>query len=368
MKSASAHAQSVLVADDDPAIHAIFRRLLKPLGVRLISCKDGNSACEQALAQSPEIIFLDVVMPGMDGTDLCRKLRETPATAIVPIILLSSLGEPTDRLKGLEAGANDYLVKPIALPEVVAKVRTYLQLSMLHRKAIEIERRRAVTGLLRGLAHQFNNILCGLSGSAQVLDRRLGLEHPAKEQVKVIVQYSQRAATISQQLLVLAGARHDLGSAGSTELSEAIRSAWESALTGMSRNHQMVVTGAIQPGVRLKIGEADLQACLFHVLQNALRASTPGGEIRVQIQAVDASAIRLDVSDLGCGMSEQELAKSMEPFHQNWGRPTEAGLGLPFVRALMEDCGGSLDLTSAKGQGTTVSLRIPVDPGSGSGA
>ncbi|MBK8802664.1 MAG: response regulator [Fibrobacteres bacterium] len=360
MKIPHVHSQTVLVADDDAAIHAIFRRLLKPLGTRLISCRDGTSACEQALAQVPEIIFLDVVMPGMDGTDLCRKLRETPATAIVPIILLSSLGEPTDRLKGLEAGANDYLVKPIALPEVLAKVRTYLQLSTLHRKAIEIERRRAVTGLLRGLAHQFNNILCGLSGSAQVLDRRLGGDHPAKDQVKVIVQYSQRAATISQQLLVLAGARHDLGSAGSKELSEAIRSAWESALTGIARSHRMVVTGSIEPGVRLKIGEADLQACLFHVLQNALRASPQGGEIQIQIQP-EASAIRLGITDLGCGMTQQELAKSMEPFHQNWDRPSDAGLGLPFVRALMEDCGGSLELASVKGSGTTATLRIPID-------
>lgn len=360
MKTLRAHSQTVLVADDDPAIHAIFRRLLKPLGVRLISCVDGHTAGERAIAECPEMIFLDVVMPGMDGTDLCRKLRETPATAIVPIILLSSLGEPTDRLKGLEAGANDYIVKPIAFPEVLAKVRTYLQLSMLHRKAIEIERRRAVTGLLRGLAHQFNNILCGLSGTAQILDRKLGADNPAKDQVKVIVQYSQRAATISQQLLVLAGARHDLGSTGAAEFTEVLASAWESALTGIARVHRLVVEGRIEPGMRLGIGEADLQACLFHVLHNAVRATSQGGRILVRIHDVLDSCVRLDICDQGCGMSQQELDKSMEPFHQNWDRPSDAGLGLPFVRALMEDCGGALEVSSMKGEGTTVGLRIPV--------
>ncbi|HNY31820.1 MAG TPA: hybrid sensor histidine kinase/response regulator [Fibrobacteria bacterium] len=367
MKTQLGNFQTVLVADDDPAIHAIFRRLLEPLGVRLISCRDGTTACQQALEQVPEIVFLDVVMPGMDGTDLCRKLRETTATALVPIILLSSLGEPTDRLKGLEAGANDYLVKPIALPEVLAKVRTYLQLSMLHRKAIEIERRRAVTGLLRGLAHQFNNILCGLSGTAQVLDRRLGADHSARDQVKVIVQYSQRAATISQQLLVLAGARQDPRSAGSPELSEAIRSSWESALTGIAKTYQLIVDGGMPDGLRLLIGQADLQASLFHVLQNALRASPLGGDVRIGIRMEEDSFLRLDISDKGCGMSPLELAKSMEPFHQNWDRPSDAGLGLPFVRALMEDCGGTLELASAKGEGTTATLRIPVIAANGTG-
>lgn len=350
--------QTILVADDDPGIHAIFRKLLKPLGVQLISCLDGPSAEERAVQEHPDLVFLDVLMPGRDGTEVCRNLRCSPATAVVPILLLSSHGEPKDRLRGLEAGANDYLVKPVELPEVAAKVRTYLELSHLHRKLVESERRRAVTGLLRGLAHQFNNILCGISGTAQILDLRVDAKDPAKELARTIVQYSQRAATISQQLLVLAGARRDSGDASHRDVDEALRSAWDASLAGTQRTHRLDLRGTLPGEVRLRMGSADLQACLFHIMQNAVHAMPTGGNVLLTLSAQDRAA-SFSLTDTGRGMTQSEMEKALEPFYQNWDRPSDAGLGLPFVRALVEEIGGSLEMHSVQGEGTTVLLRIP---------
>jgi len=350
--------QTILVADDDPAIHAIFRKLLKPLGVRLVSCLDGNTAQERAQQETPDLVFLDVFMPGCDGTEICRNLRASPATAIVPILMLSARGEPQDRLRGLEAGANDYLVKPIELPEVVAKVRTYLELSRLQRKLVESERRRAVTGLLRGLAHQFNNILCGISGTAQILDLRVAADDPAKELARTIVQYSHRAATISQQLLVLAGARRDSGCASSADIVDIARSAWDASLAGTMRAHRLEIKGAVDADARLRMGTADLQACLFHVMQNSVRAMPEGGCIVMELGSVDGVVV-IALVDSGRGMTPIEVERALEPFYQNWDRPADAGLGLPFVRALLEEIGGVLDLKSVQGVGTTALLKIP---------
>jgi len=350
--------QTILVADDDPAIHAIFRRFLKPLEVRLVSCLDGETALDRAVRERPDLIFLDVLMPGLDGTEICQRLRASPATAVVPILMLSARGEPPDRLRGLEAGANDYLVKPIELPEVVAKVRTYLDLSRLQRKLVEAERRRAVTGLLRGLAHQFNNILCGISGTAQILDLRVGETDPAKELARTIVQYSHRAATISQQLLVLAGARRDSGRAGSSEVADVARSAWEASLSGTSRTHRLEIRGTLPPDIHLRMGTADLQASLFHVMQNSVRAAPEGGTVVLEFSSAEG-AIDVSLADQGRGMTPEEVDKALEPFYQNWDRPSDAGLGLPFVRALLEEIGGSLELRSVQGRGTTVLMRIP---------
>jgi DNA-binding response OmpR family regulator len=350
--------QTVLVADDDPAIHAIFRKLLKPFEVRLVSCLDGASIESRALEERPDLVFLDVIMPGKDGIEVCRTLRSSPGTSLVPILLMSARGELRDRLNGLEAGANDYMVKPVEVPEVVAKVRTYLELSRLHRKLLESERRRAVTGLLRGLAHQFNNILCGISGTAQILDLRVQTGDPAKELARTIVQYSHRAATISQQLLALAGARRDNGDSTFQDVAETIRSAWDAAQSGTSRTHRLEIQGRIPPGIRLQMGSADLQACLFHVMQNSIRAMPEGGEIVLEVSCLD-DRLALSLSDVGRGMTQSEMDKSLEPFYQNWDRPADAGLGLPFVRALVEEAGGAIDLRSRLGEGTTVSLRIP---------
>jgi DNA-binding response OmpR family regulator len=350
--------QTVLVADDDPSIHAIFRRLVKPMGVRLISCLDGESVEARVHEDPPDLVFLDVFMPGRDGIDVCRQLRKNPPTSLVPILMLSARGELDDRLKGLEAGANDYLVKPVELAEVVAKVRTYLELSRLQKKLIESERRRAVTGLLRGLAHQFNNILCGISGTAQVMDLRVAADHPVKEHCRTIVQYSHRAATISQQLLVLAGARRDSGDSSVTDILESCKSAWDASMSGTSRNHKLETKCTIPSGVRLRMGSADMQSALFHLMQNAVRAMTEGGTIHLDMWLEDHSAF-IEISDTGKGMTSEEQAKAMEPFYQNWDRPSDAGLGLPFVRALAEEVGGSLDLDSITGQGTRVRLSVP---------
>lgn len=353
------NAQTVLVADDDPAIHAVFRRLLKPMGVHLVSCLDGDSVETRMHEEHPDLVFLDVLMPGKDGIDVCRDLRKTSASSLVPILMLSARGELDDRIRGLEAGANDYLVKPIHLAEVVAKVRTYLEISRMQKKLIESERRRAVTGLLRGLAHQFNNILCGISGTAQVLDLRIPADSPIKEQCKTIVQYSHRAATISQQLLVLAGARRDSGDSAVSDLMEASRSAWEASMAGTARMHKLETKCSIPSSVRLRMGVADLQSALFHLMQNSVRAMKEGGVVFLDMWMENSGAI-LELSDTGRGMTTEEQAKALEPFYQNWDRPSDAGLGLPFVRALAEEVGGSLDLTSFTGKGTRVTLRIPV--------
>jgi DNA-binding response OmpR family regulator len=351
--------QTILVADDDPAIHAIFRKLLKPMGVRLVSCLDGPSAEVRASEERPDLVFLDVLMPGRDGTEVCRNLRGSSSTATAPILMLSGQGSSQERLEGLEAGANDYIVKPMDVSEVAAKVRTYLEISRLHRKLVESERRRAVTGLLRGLAHQFNNILCGISGTAQILDLRVEPDDPTKELARTIVQYSHRAATISQQLLVLAGARRDSGDATGLDLQEAVRSAWEASLSGTARMHRLELTGALPEGLRLRMGAADLQACLFHVMQNSVRAMPDGGVVTLDVSGQERLAF-LSLRDTGRGMDPSEVENALEPFYQNWDRPADAGLGLPFVRALVEEIGGYLELQSVPGEGTVVQLGIPV--------
>lgn len=350
------NSQTVLVADDDPTIHALFRRILGRDGIRLITCMDGKKACELAQEHLPDLVFLDVLMPHMDGLEACSFLRSQPGTAMIPILFLS--GRAADRLKGLELGANDYLLKPVDLAELRAKCRTYLHLSALQRKFVEMERRRAVTGLLRGLAHHFNNILCGLSGAAQVLDLRMAPDNPLRENCRTIVQYSHRAATLSQQLLVLAGARREVGVCRCEEILDSVQTAWEAAQAGTNRAHSLEFERNLPPSTCIRLGAADFQACLFHLLQNALHAMEGSGRVRVAISE-EKETLVVSVLDEGRGMSPLELQGATEPFVQMRGRPSEAGLGLPFIRALVEEAGGSLVLESTLGQGTRATLRLP---------
>lgn len=113
----------VLVVDDDPLQRAFLERTLAASGFRVLTAGDGQAAIDAAAALRPDVIVLDVMMPRMNGYQACRALRRAPATASVPIILLTSKSEPTDQLWAREVGADAFLNKPVELEELVVTLR-----------------------------------------------------------------------------------------------------------------------------------------------------------------------------------------------------------------------------------------------------
>jgi two-component system, OmpR family, alkaline phosphatase synthesis response regulator PhoP len=131
--------RTILVVDDEPGIVAIARDYLDRAGFRVITAGDGLSALRLARAERPSLLVLDLMLPGMDGLDVARTLREDPATHGLPIIMLTARVEEADRLIGLELGADDYITKPFSPRELVARVRAVLR---------RTEGEREVSGLL----------------------------------------------------------------------------------------------------------------------------------------------------------------------------------------------------------------------------
>jgi two-component system alkaline phosphatase synthesis response regulator PhoP len=120
--------QTILVVDDEPHIVEVVNDYLKQAGFRVLAARDGQTALTLARHEHPDLIVLDLMLPGgLDGLDVCRSLRQDPALADVPIIMLTARIEEMDRLIGLELGADDYVTKPFSPREVVARVRTVLR-------------------------------------------------------------------------------------------------------------------------------------------------------------------------------------------------------------------------------------------------
>jgi two-component system alkaline phosphatase synthesis response regulator PhoP len=118
---------TILVVDDEPGILTIARDYLDRAGFRVISAGDGLTALRLARAERPSLLVLDLMLPGLDGLDVARALREDPATRALPIIMLTARVEEADRLIGLELGADDYITKPFSPRELVARVRAVLR-------------------------------------------------------------------------------------------------------------------------------------------------------------------------------------------------------------------------------------------------
>jgi class 3 adenylate cyclase len=136
----------VLVVDDDPDMAMLLARLLANEGMAVDTVHDGDSALVHAMSSAPDLILLDVMLPGMSGFDICTRLKADEATALIPIVLVTALEDTQSRVRGIEAGADDFLSKPVKPEELIARVKT---LRRLHETRRELEARRLAAEVQR---------------------------------------------------------------------------------------------------------------------------------------------------------------------------------------------------------------------------
>lgn len=131
--------ESILLVDDNPTNLQVLFQTLDGVNCKLLVAKSGEMALSIAAKALPDLILLDIMMPGIDGYEVCRQLKSKPATADIPVIFLSALGDTEDKVKGLQLGAVDYITKPFQPNEVIARVNTHLT---IHRLKKEVESRK----------------------------------------------------------------------------------------------------------------------------------------------------------------------------------------------------------------------------------
>jgi adenylate cyclase len=130
----------ILVVDDTPSNVKLLADVLQARGYAVLTATNGPEALARTERDAPDLVLLDVMMPGMSGYDVCRKIRDNPATAMLPVVMVTALDPGQERVKGLEAGADDFLTKPIHQPEILARVRSLLRVKALHDELTELNR------------------------------------------------------------------------------------------------------------------------------------------------------------------------------------------------------------------------------------
>jgi adenylate cyclase len=130
----------ILVVDDTPSNVKLLADILQAKGYAVVTAANGAEALARIEREAPDLVLLDVMMPGMSGYEVCRKLRDNPATAMLPVVMVTALDPGQERVKGIEAGADDFLTKPIHQPEILARVRSLLRIKALHDQLTELNR------------------------------------------------------------------------------------------------------------------------------------------------------------------------------------------------------------------------------------
>src|SRR5205809_5391166 len=119
---------TILVVDDEARNVRLMEAILAPRGYTVVQAYNGEEALQQVQGQPPNLILLDVMMPGMNGFEVCKRLKDNADTCLIPVVIMTALGQREDRIKGIEAGADDFLTKPVHRDELLARIRTSLRL------------------------------------------------------------------------------------------------------------------------------------------------------------------------------------------------------------------------------------------------
>jgi signal transduction histidine kinase len=361
-------AARILVADDNADMRDYLRRILgRSWSVDAVA--DGGAALQRAIADVPDLLLSDVMMPGLDGFELLRALRANARTRAIPVIMLSARAGEEATVEGLQAGADDYLVKPFGARELVARVRGQLALARAKSEADRLRAEavaasRAKDEFLAMLSHELRNPLAPIRTAVQVV--RLKVGDAIDREVTVLERQLDHLVRLVDDLLDVARiARGKIEiQREPLELADVVARAIEVASPLLEqRRHQLLVESP-PPGLRVSGDAHRLTQVFANLLTNAARYTEPGGRIEVRARAGEGGA-EVTVRDNGMGIEPNLLPRIFDLFVQGGseGHPRSRGLGLglAIVRNLVDLHGGSVAGSSpGPGRGSEFTVRLPL--------
>jgi len=379
--SAPASGGRVLLCDDNADMRQYVSQLLVAHGWQVEAVEDGEAALRSVRASQPDLVLTDVMMPKLDGFGVLRALRKDERTHLVPVILLSARAGEEARVEGLDAGADDYLVKPFAARELVARVRTHLnaarerqevaRVSDTARRTAEEEGRRK-DEFLAMLSHELRNPMAAITMALAMMERAAGDPVASARHRETAQRQVANLTRLVDDLLDVS--RITRGQIELKKRSMDFASLVESALTSAratidARGHRSSVT--ITAGdYRLEGDETRLEQAVVNLLVNAAKYTEPGGTISVTLTREIADGVAyavLCVRDTGRGIPADMLEKVFEVFVQlspSLDRTSGGlGLGLTLVKRLIGMHEGSVVARSeGLGKGSEFVVRLPLGP------
>lgn len=357
----------ILVVDDNEANRVLLQEMLELAGHRVVLATDGPGALGSVAEEEPDLLLLDVNMPGMDGLEVCRRLRADAATASLPIILVTALADRSHRLVGIAAGANDYLTKPIDRADLLFRVRNSLRLRKLHRelaaqyrKLQELERMR--DSLVHMLIHDLRTPLTGISVYLEMSRERVTeLADP-----RLIADFEEISRAVSQLTDmvsdVLDVSRFEADAMPLRRAAIDLRRIAAEAIAslGVSRHATVEFCPPGEPVVALADPDV-IRRVIANLVGNAVKFTPRGGQARVHVVSA-SSGPEVRVEDTGPGIPAEFHARIFEKFGQaggNGGAPVRSsGLGLTFCKLAVEAHGGRIDVESEVGKGSTFRFTL----------
>ncbi|MDF1824069.1 MAG: hybrid sensor histidine kinase/response regulator [Verrucomicrobiales bacterium] len=350
MKISSDKVGTILIVDDEPQNIQVVGTMLAAFGYDFMVANDGEQALERVRARLPDLVLLDILMPKLDGFQVCREFQEIEGMEEVPVIFLSASDDKNSIVKALESGGFDYVTKPFNKAELLARVRTHLELKFMRDECSELLSN--TERFLEIMAHDLKNWIGSASFSAQLLGEMEGLPDKAAKIVGTIDESTGQAIHFIDDFL--ANARES-----KTEIKFDLQKVSLNQLIAelVKQHDQRARAKRISLKVTLtdeeRMIETDrtaLRRVLGNLISNAIKFSPAGSQVNILMENTKTTTLR--VSDEGPGFSDADMEELFTPYRRLSARPTgdevSTGLGLSIVKKLCDRLGVTIKVRQAE--------------------
>jgi signal transduction histidine kinase len=349
-------APCILVVEDHDDMRAFIVRALRRR-YQVVEAADAALALAILERTRPDAILSDVMMPGMNGYELCRRVKAASATRTVPVILVTAQHDARRLIEGFESGADDYVVKPFSCDELLARLDLHLRLRQLMEEQLLTEKLAALGTVAAGLAHEVRNPLSAMLTGLPRLRREI-LRLPLHDEVRKMLDIVGDSADRINQAIsnVIEAVQPDHVGPKPTD----IRSGLEVAIRMLAhRTPAGVELRRRFEHTRIVLAyRAALNQVFINVLDNALRAVGDHGVIEISTRD-ETHGVVITVADSGPGVLPELAARIFDPFFTTRPAGEGSGLGLYLSRRIIRSCGGTLGLVSAPGWGACFRIQLP---------
>jgi DNA-binding response OmpR family regulator len=370
MAAEDTSAPVVLVVDDQLINIRLLERKLEQNGIRVLGATNGVDGLRLAHAAKPHVVLLDIMMPGMDGLEVCRRLKDAPETCAIPVIFITARSSREGKLEGLYQGAADYLVKPVDLDEMLARVRTQIRIVDSHQQNLELLRRleaarrqTSMMHLTEGIAHNLNNLLGIVIGYLSIIRMQ-------PEQAQRVVSSCNK---MEEALTRMAKIVHELTIIGQFSSAQIVACPFNRVVEmALLKLRQVFPAGIavevdLPAEITLETNPDLLADALARLLLNAWesyqRLNKPAEERWIGLRARQTGGqtpqLRIEVVDRGAGIAEEIRDHVFDPFvstEANVGR----GMGLTIARHSVRNLGGDIELLPNPQGGTRAVVTHPL--------
>ncbi len=364
-------ASRILIVDDTPANIDVLDQMLEAEGHQISVAASGEAALDLAPKIAPDLILLDIMMPGIDGFETCRRLTADPATKDIPVLFITAKSDAEDVVKGFSLGAVDYIAKPFREQEVLTRVRFHLQRKHLIEEMKDKNRKLTEVNDLKnkflGMAsHDLKNPITSIRGYARIL-----LDQGGKLPEETRTEFLEAIHEISGHMLELLGDLLNISMIESGHLNLCLKNDSLAALVEerlrvhrfLAEKKNIVLHASLAKLPPFAFDASRIGQAIDNLLSNAIKFSPPDKNIHIALEDADGHA-KFSVRDEGPGLSEEDQGKLFGPFQKLANRPTgdepSHGLGLAITKKMVEAHHGRLSVESAPGAGSTFSFEIPM--------